>query len=289
MGASVPASVNCGRPPLTETFKSASAVAVPSPGAALAQMRAAAPLVHCITNYVAMNHAANVLLAAGASPAMVHAAQETEAFAGVAHALTINIGTISLPWVEGMHRAVAGARGAGRPWVLDPVAHFISPWRAAQADRLLTEAPSVIRGNASEILALAGSASAGKGPDAGDSVDAAEAQARRLAQASGAVVAVTGERDFVTDGARAVRITGGDALMTKVTATGCALTALVGAFAGSIEDRFAATVGALAMFKAAGGQAAAEARGPGSFVPAFLDALYALPPEAADATSVEPA
>lgn len=246
---------------------------MPDLGQALADMREAAPLVHCITNYVAMNYAANVLLAAGASPAMVHAAEESEEFAGIASALTVNIGTISPPWVAGIARAVDGAETAKRPWVLDPVAHMISPWRSQVTTELVKRSPTVIRGNASEIRALAGSEAVAKGPDAGDAVTSAEADARELARQTGAVVAVTGETDFATDGARAARLHGGHRLMSRVTATGCALTGVVGAFAAAIPDRFVATLGALALFKAAGDRAGARAAGPGTFVPEFLDAL----------------
>lgn len=252
------------------------------PGDRLAALRAQKPLVHCITNYVAMNHAANVLLAAGAAPAMVHAPQETGPFAAAAGALTVNIGTLSLPWVEGIHRAVDGARGAGRPWVLDPVAHFISPWRARVTERLVAMGPSVIRGNPSEILALTGVEAAGAGPESGDSVAAAEAAARGLAHRTGAVIAVTGPEDFVTDGTRAARVSGGSPWMPRVTATGCALTALMGGFAAVESDAFEAACAALAMFGAAGAKADPVAQGPGSFVPAFLDALADVAPEALD-------
>ena len=249
-----------------------------SPATALTRLRRDVPLVQCITNYVAMNVAANTLLAAGASPAMVHAAEEAEDFAAIAGALTINIGTLSPDWVAGMHKAIAGARGAGRPWVLDPVAHFATSYRAGIARDLMALRPTVVRGNASEILGLAGEASAGRGVDAGDPVAAAEAAARALAAGSGAVVAVTGKTDFVTDGARAARIAGGSDLMPRVTALGCSLTCLVGAFTAVVEDPFDATVAALAMFAAAGEAAADQAEGPGSFGWRFLDSLAHVEP-----------
>jgi hydroxyethylthiazole kinase len=248
---------------------------LPDAAQALERMRAAPPLVHCITNYVAMNFAANVLLAAGAAPAMIHAPDEAGDFAAIAGALTVNIGTLDALWVEGMKAAIAGANGAGKPWVFDPVAHFATPWRARMAQELLAMGPAVTRGNASEIMALAGVESAGRGVDAGDSVVAAEDAARRLAQQTGGVVAVTGEVDFVTDGTRAARITGGHALMPQVTATGCALTTLVGAYVATAPDAFTGTCAALAHFAAAGEAAGKGAAGPGSFAVRFLDALAA--------------
>lgn len=243
----------------------------------LARVRESAPLVQCITNYVAMNIAANVLLAAGASPAMVHAAEESGEFAAMADSLTVNIGTLSPAWLAGMQCAIEGATTAGRPWVLDPVAHFATPFRRQAVLGLLSLQPTIVRGNASEILALADGKGAGRGVDSGDPVERAEDAARRLANTWGTVVAVTGAIDFVTDGRRAARITGGSALMPRVTALGCSLTCLIGAFAGaSPHDPFDATVAALACFAAAGLVAGKASNGPGSFTVNFLDALHAL-------------
>jgi hydroxyethylthiazole kinase len=244
-------------------------------GARLAQMREEAPLVQCITNFVAMNFAANALIAAGAAPAMVHAAEEAGEFARIASALTINIGTLSPDWLLGMEQAARAATGAGVPWVLDPVAVGATSFRREATARLLRLKPAAIRGNASEIIALAGSLSAGRGVDARDPVEAAEGAARRVAEEHGAVVAVTGATDFVTDGSVAMRIEGGHALMPRVTAMGCALTAVTGAFLAGADDRLDAVTAALALFAAAGAEAGGGAAGPGSFVPRFLDALAA--------------
>ncbi|MDO5657041.1 MAG: hydroxyethylthiazole kinase [Paracoccus sp. (in: a-proteobacteria)] len=243
-------------------------------GLSLDRMREKSPLVQCITNYVAMNIAANVLLAAGASPAMAHAEEEAGEFAALAGALTINLGTISPHWLGGMRAAIDGARGAGRPWVLDPVACFATGLRREVAAEMVALAPDIIRGNASEILALSGGTGGGKGVDSGDPVSAAEEGARALARRTGGVVAVTGKVDFVTDGTRAARVHGGSAWMPRCTALGCSLTGLVGAFAAVAPDRpLDATVAALAMFGVAGAQAHEGAGGPGSFQVAFLDRL----------------
>jgi hydroxyethylthiazole kinase len=252
-------------------------------GNLLAEMRQASPLVQCITNYVAMNIAANVLLAAGASPAMVHAEREAGEFARIAGALTVNIGTLSPDWVAGMRGATDGANQAGKPWVLDPVAHFATAYRRDTASALVGLKPTIIRGNASEIIARAGGTSAGQGVDSGDTVASAESAARKIARRTGATVAVTGAADFITDGERAVRIEGGSALMPRVTALGCSLTCLVGAFAAiRPADPFAAAVAALAVFAVAGERAGRLAEGPGSFGWRFLDALAALDPASLD-------
>ena len=247
------------------------------PSRSLVAMREAAPLVHCITNYVAMNFQANVLLAAGASPAMVHDPEEAGEFAAIAGALSINIGTLSPRWVAGMLEAAGAARKTGTPWVLDPVACFATGLRREATSKLMQARPTILRGNASEILAIAGRDASGTGVDAGDAVADAEDAARMIATAASCVVAVTGEVDYVTDGARSARITGGSPLMPKVTATGCALSALCAAYAAVVEP-FDATIAALAHFAAAGEIAGREAAGPGSFAPAFLDALAALTP-----------
>jgi Hydroxyethylthiazole kinase, sugar kinase family len=191
-------------------------------------------------------------------------------------ALTFYIGTLNGQSLTGMPVAASVARASGRPWAIDPVAVFASTFCGEACARLLAEKPAAIRGNASEIRALAGEEAGGRGVDAGDPVEAAEAAARALAARTGAVVAATGETDFVTDGARSAQVAGGHPLMTRVTAMGCGLTAVLGAYLAAVADPFEATVAALAHFKLAGERAGADAAGPGSFHPAFLDALAAI-------------
>tara|TARA_R110002072_G_scaffold24806_2_gene83838 strand:+ start:66 stop:839 length:774 start_codon:yes stop_codon:yes gene_type:complete len=244
----------------------------------LTALRDQNPLVQCMTNYVAMNIAANVVLAAGASPAMVHAEEEIADFTPICGALTINIGTLSMPWLVSMAAAARVATDQNIPWVLDPVAHFISDYRKRAAQDLLALRPTIVRGNASEILALAGEPGAGKAADSGDSVDAAQGAAKALAANFGAVVAITGPIDFVTDGTREVRVSGGSPLMPQVTALGCSQTALMGAYAAT-GPAFDAALACLAHFKVSGSRAAKEAKGPGSFQMHFLDALAATQPE----------
>lgn len=256
----------------------------------LNRVRANTPLIHNITNHVSMNIMANVLLAIGASPAMAHAREEAAEFAAMADALTINIGTLSPHWVDAMEDAARAALAAGTPWVLDPVAVGATAYRREVGARLLALSPSVIRGNASEILVLAdlsdqlsspSQQSSGRGVDSTAASHSARDAAISLARRSGAVVAVTGEVDLVTDGRQVARIEGGHALMPRVTALGCSLTGVVGAWiagteASSTEDIFLATTAALASYAVAGELAAQTAQGPGSFSVAFLDRLYAL-------------
>lgn len=250
-----------------------------TPPTALEAMRAGAPLIHNITNYVSMNVMANVLLAAGASPAMIHAREEAAEFAAIASALTINIGTLSPPWVAAMEEAAAAAVVAGRPWVLDPVAAGATGYRREVSARLLALKPTVIRGNASEVLALAASGGTGKGVDSADNVDEAQQAAKALCGLTGGVVAVTGSVDYVTDGTREAHIANGHEIMPKVTALGCSLTGIVAAFAATTSDPFDATVAALAFYGLAGERAAQQADGPGSFAVHFVDTLSTITPD----------
>jgi hydroxyethylthiazole kinase len=245
--------------------------------ASLQAVRRNAPLVHNITNFVAMDVTANCLLALGASPAMVHAEEEVEEFVAIARALVVNIGTLSLPWVAAMVRAAERARALGRPWVLDPVGAGATSYRTSTALELIELRPTVIRGNASEILALAGAAAGPtKGVDSTHGTDEAVDAAARLAQSSGAVVAVTGAIDRITDGARWREVGNGDPRMTRVTALGCAASAAIGAFLTVEPDPLEAVARALAIFGLAGERAAAAAAGPGSLRWRLLDELALL-------------
>lgn len=248
-----------------------------TPNAALDALRQQAPLVHCMTNYVAMNIAANAVLAAGASPAMIHAQEEAAEFTPICGALTINIGTLSAPWLDAMMDAAKAATAAAVPWVLDPVAHFATPYRGDAARQLLALKPTILRGNASEIMALSGAGGAGKGADSGDDVAAAKDSAIALATTHGCVVAVTGAQDFVTDGTRHAQIAGGHIMMPRVTALGCSLTALTGAYA-AVTAPLDGTVAALTHFAQAGEDAGKTATGPGSFAVQFLDRLHGISP-----------
>ncbi|MFF1836538.1 hydroxyethylthiazole kinase [Streptomyces sp. NPDC058231] len=243
---------------------------------ALARVRADAPLVQCLTNSVVTGFTANVLLALGASPAMVDIPDEAGPFARIASGVLVNLGTPHAEQRSAMTEAARAAASAGTPWVLDPVAVGALPVRTALARELLGLRPAVIRGNASEIIALAGAGGGGRGVDSSDDVAAAEESARELAGRTGCVVAVSGPVDVVTDGERSARIANGHALLTRVTGGGCALGAVMAAFAAVDEDRFATTVAAVAAYTVAAEQAAKEASGPGSFAVAFLDALAAL-------------
>ncbi len=249
-------------------------------GDALAVVHKDSPLVQCLTNIVVANYTANVLLAAGGSPAMVDNPAEAEAFATIAGGVLINLGTPYVDTSEAMRAAVRGAERSGTPWVLDAVAAGALEWRTSIAHELIgRHAPAVIRGNASEVIALAGRGSGGRGVESADPVEASQEAAMDLAQRVGAVVAVSGAVDQLTDGTRAVRLANGHPWLTQVTGAGCALGALMAAFSAVVDDALVATSAATATFTVAADVAAGQAKGPGTFAVALLDSLDALSPE----------
>ncbi len=258
----------------------ATAVSARDCSAALAGLRANPPLVQCLTNIVVAQWTANVLLAVGAAPAMVDNPEEAGPFAGIAGAVLVNLGTPYPDTASAMDAAVVAAAKAGTPWVLDPVAAGALGWRTELAANLLrTAAPAVIRGNASEIMALTGGAG-GKGVDSVDTPEVALDAARTLAKEHGTVVAVSGPVDHLTDGERVVRVSNGHPWLTQVTGVGCALGAVMGAFVAAADDPLVAVTAATATLTVAADEAARYTRGPGSFAVALLDEMAALTPEA---------
>ena len=242
-------------------------------------IRARAPLIHNITNFVVTNLTANALLAVGASPAMVEGADEVADFAARADALVLNLGTLSPPRAGAIRAAAAAAHAASVPFVLDPVAAGAIPTRAALAEDLLELRPAVVRGNASEIAALAGvPTGAGRGVDSTATPEAALDAARLLARRAGTVVAVTGAVDYVTDGTRMVALRNGHPMMTRVTGMGCTATALIGACLAVRRDPLAAAVHGLTMLGVAAELAMPRASGPGSLQVELMDRLYTLDP-----------
>ena len=228
----------------------------------LARIRARRPRVHCITNAVAQTLTANMLLAAGAVPSMTIAAEEVADFTARADALVVNLGTLDPERRAAIDIAVASA-GERVPWLLDPVFVDRSPSRLVFATTLVARRPRAIRLNGAEFLALAG---------AEPSRDALG----RYAGDRSTVVGLTGGRDVVADGARTATLANGDPLMAKVTAMGCAASALVGACLAVETDPWHATAAGLVLIGVAGEVAAAGAHGPGTFAAGILDALHGL-------------
>lgn len=243
----------------------------------LERLRAQAPLIQNITNFVVMNNTANALLALGASPAMVHAPDEADDFVNIASALVVNIGTLDTNFVAGMKAAMTRANELGKPIVFDPVGVGATPYRNQISRELLDlAAPTVIRGNASEIMALAGLNAQTKGVDSLFGSDAAVDAARQLSEDLANVVVISGAEDYIIAGNKTAIIGNGHPLMTKVTGMGCTATALIGAFAAINTDYFAAATHAMAIMGIAGELAAAVKAAPGSLQVNFLDVLHQL-------------
>ncbi|HMO51640.1 MAG TPA: hydroxyethylthiazole kinase [Kiritimatiellia bacterium] len=245
----------------------------------VASIREKNPLVHNITNYVVMNNTANALLALGASPVMAHAADEVEDMVALAStaggALVVNIGTLSPAWVTAMEAAMTSASAHALPVVLDPVGAGATPYRTETCRRLLAAArPTVIRGNASEIMALLGAGAATKGVDSTQDSDAARESARSLARERGCVISVSGAVDIITDGTEEIEVAAGHPMMTRVTGLGCSASALTGAFLAVNASPLHAAAHAMAVMGICGEIAATRAQGPGSLQVAFIDALY---------------
>lgn len=244
------------------------------------QLQTQQPLVQCITNSVAANYTANVLLAAGASPAMIDNPFEAESFASICSALNINVGTPTTEQMQAMRISAQTVTTKNTPWVLDPVGYgsFLT-WRSELVDSLVPLHPTVIRGNASEISALAGNQVISKGVDS--SLNSAEVyiQAKKLLQYT-ECVAISGESDYILSKELdlIIQVNGGSFLQPKVTATGCALGALIAAYC-AVTTPTIATITAHVHFAIAGQLAFGKSKNVGSFNVAFLDEIYSLTPE----------
>ncbi|WP_089604998.1 hydroxyethylthiazole kinase [Acinetobacter piscicola] len=245
--------------------------------AAWIELQTRQPLVHCITNSVAANYAANVLLAAGASPAMIDNPFEAESFASIAAALSINLGTPTTEQMQAMQIAAQTVAAKGTPWVLDPVGYgaFLK-WRSEMADQLVLLNPTIIRGNASEISTLAGNHVESKGVDSTVSSNEVYLQALPLL-AHCECVAISGESDFLLSKElnAVIQVNGGSYLQPKVTATGCALGALIAAYSAVTTPTIAA-ISAHIHFAIAGKLAFEKSQSVGSFNVAFLDEIYTM-------------
>ena len=243
----------------------------------LEDIRKKAPLIWNFSNFVSMDIAANALLAIGASPAMAHAKEEANDFSQICKAingaLTINIGTFDPYWQECALEASSLANKNSVPWVLDPVGAGASSFRNKNVEELMKFKPTVLRGNGSEIMAVSGIAGGGKGVDSTSSSNEALDAAKSIANENNIIVAITGKTDYVTDGKTTYAITGGHEIMTKVTATGCALSCLIGAAIAVGEDKLLSTASIISIYGLAGEMAAKVTKGPGSLRMHLLDNL----------------
>ena len=244
-------------PPLSRRIMTEGILQAQATNTILQAIQKRPPAVHCLTNTVVQALTANMLLAVGAHPSMSSDIIEIADFVRNADALLINLGTLDDARKEAIGTALQVANATDIPWILDPVLVDRAPARLAYAHHLIKKGPSVIRGNAGEISALADDPAC-------------------LARAAGAIVAVTGAIDLVTDGKSEITCEGGHALMSRVTGIGCAGTALIAAFCAIVteDERLDAVMQALEFLGTAGEEAAKLSPAPGGFAAAILDQIY---------------
>ena len=257
----------------------------------LDQIRAASPLVHCITNYVTVNDVANVLLAIGARPIMADDPEEVEEITALCAGLCLNIGTLNARTIPSMLTAGKHARALGHHVVLDPVGAGASRLRTETALRILHEVrPTVIRGNISEIRTLAVGSGTTQGVDANaaDAVTEENLAAtadflRAFAARAEAIVVVTGAIDLVTDGVTVYAVRNGRAEMGQVTGTGCQLSALLAAALAVEPLGLLATVTETVALMGVAGEIAwaqmGERDGNATYRTRIIDAIYRMTTE----------
>jgi hydroxyethylthiazole kinase len=242
----------------------------------LSRIRERTPLIHNITNFVAMNDTANVLLALGASPVMAHAIEEVREMVAHAGALVLNIGTLEESWIEAMLAAGEEANARGIPVVFDPVGAGATKLRTTTTERIRSALRvAVVRGNAAELATIAGMEANIRGVDSVAS-GAPDSAARLAAARFGGTAVVSGAIDYLSDATRAGEVRNGHPLMGRVTGSGCMATAIVGAFLAVETDPFLAAIEAVIAFGIAGEIAAARSAGPGTFRAQLMDAVAAL-------------
>ncbi|WP_461532890.1 hydroxyethylthiazole kinase [Sinomicrobium sp.] len=233
------------------------------------------PLVHNITNFVVMNNTANALLAVGASPIMAHAKSEIKDMVAISGATVINIGTLDEYWSEAMLMAAEEAHRSGKTWVLDPVGAGATAFRDEISAKLLAFKPTIVRGNASEIIALAkANKTTTKGVDSTAESNEAIDAAKYLVEHYHSTVCISGATDLIIDEKTTYFVKNGHPLMTKVTGLGCSASAIVGAFASISENRTEATAAAMSLLGIAGELAEKISTGPGSLQLNILDKLH---------------
>lgn len=246
----------------------------------LKKIRQEKPLIHNITNMVAMNDTANIILAIGALPIMAHAQEEVGEMVKAAGALVLNIGTLTTEQIESMIIAGQVANSIKIPVILDPVGAGATNLRTESALRLQEKVKiNMVRGNFAEISILAGLKGNIKGVESVGSEKNSVEIACSLARKYNQVAIITGKKDIVTDGKRVVEINNGSPMLRTITATGCMATSLIASFAAVCDDYVLASTGALVCFGLAGERAALKVKGPGTFRANLFDEIYNLDEE----------
>jgi hydroxyethylthiazole kinase len=245
----------------------------------LEEVRRKAPVVHHLTNWVTINDCANVVKAFGASPVMAHAPEEVEEMVGIASALVLNIGTLTVELVESMKRAARRANARGIPVVLDVCGAGATRLRDEKCFELLDQCHiDVVKGNASEIARIAGETVTTRGVDSTEVAQDLAELAQALAKARRCTTVITGAVDVISDGVATLRVRNGHPLMGRVVGTGCMATSVIGTFAAVEPNRVRAAAAGLACYEVAGELAVRASHGPGSFKAALIDAIATLEP-----------
>lgn len=244
------------------------------------------PMAPSLTNTVTVNFVANAQIAVGGSAAMFYLPDEGETLGTLGGATYINMGTLLPVYGETVPRTLDTLRGAGRPWVLDPVAVGVGALRTKLLLQMKEYRPDIIRGNASEIIALAGlwqleggsETTTARGVDSTDSVSTAKRAAAALARWTGGAVSVSGSDDYVTNGTIGAVSHGGSHFMEEITGSGCSLGGVSAVYLCAASP-FTAALTAVSAYNLAGFRAGRRTTGPASFQSAFLDELYLASPE----------
>lgn len=241
----------------------------------ITKVRETTPLVQAITNYVTINDCANILLAIGASPAMVENPEEASDFAQISSAVYLNVGTLTSEQEAAMLRAMMGASSKNVPVILDPVGCAAIPRKLSVIERLSSIGKfSIIKGNAGEIKFLSGISASSRGVDSLEGEEGIEEACVKVSQKYGCVTAATGKTDVITDGSKVVKIYNGTEYLTRITGAGCMAGALCAGTAGAEESPLLAAASALLMMSIAGEKSETNAKGPGSFRSNLMDEIY---------------
>jgi len=249
----------------------------------LDRVRQQKPVVHHLTNWVTIYDCAKVVKTMGASPVMAHAPEEAAEMAQIASALVLNIGTLTVDFVEAMKLAAHSANKKGIPVVLDACGAGATALRDRKCLELLNEVRiDVIKGNASEVARVSGESVKTRGVDATEVSGDLVLLAEKLAAQRKATVVITGKVDITTDCRQTHLVKNGHPLMARVVWTGCMAASVIGAFAAVESDMSLAAACALAIYGIAGEVAAEKASGPASFKERLFDCLYNLDRESVD-------
>lgn len=243
----------------------------------LKKIRQQKPVVHHLTNWVTIYDCANVVKILGASPVMAHAKEEAAQMAGIASALVLNIGTLTVDFVEAAKIAALSANKKGIPVILDVCGAGATSLRDTSCFDLINSARiDIIKGNASEIARIAGENVKTKGVDSSEVKSDMQSLAQGLAAARKCTVVVTGKEDIVADEHKIYVVKNGHPLMAHLVGTGCMAVSVIGAFAAVEKDLAYAAAAGLACFEIAAECAAKKCAGPGTFKEYLYDCLYGL-------------